>query len=39
MIILRKDKLTLVEPTAEVMTKPPTPFDFEKDEFGYSRGL
>lgn len=31
MIILRKDKLTLVEPTAEVMTKPPTPFDFEKD--------
>lgn len=31
MIILRKDKLTLVEPTAEVMTKPPAPFDFEKD--------
>jgi peptide deformylase len=31
MIVLRKDKLTLVEPTAEVMTKPPAPFDFEKD--------
>ena len=31
MIILRKDKLNLVEPTAEVMTKQPAPFDFEKD--------
>jgi peptide deformylase len=31
MIILRKDKLTLVEPTAEVMTKTPNLFDFKKD--------
>lgn len=31
MIILRKDKLNLVEPTAEVMTKVPTLFDFKKD--------
>lgn len=28
MIILRKDKLNLVEPTDEVMCKPPAPYDF-----------
>ena len=31
MIILRKDKLNLVEPTDEVMNKAPQPFDFEVD--------
>lgn len=29
MIILRKDKLNLVEPTVEVMNKPPALYDFE----------
>ena len=31
MIILRKDKLNLVEPTDEAMCKAPQPFDFEVD--------
>jgi peptide deformylase len=31
MIILRKDKLNLVEPSDEVMNKAPQPFDFEVD--------
>ena len=31
MIILRKDKLNLVEPTDEVMNKAPQPFNFEVD--------
>jgi peptide deformylase len=31
MIILRKDKLNLVEPTDEVMNKPPAPYDFEAE--------
>jgi len=31
MIILRKDKLNLVEPTDEVMNKPPAPYDFETE--------
>jgi peptide deformylase len=31
MIVLRKDKLDLVEPTAEVMHKAPQPFNFEAD--------
>lgn len=31
MIILRKDKLNLVEPTDEVMRKPPAPYDFETE--------
>lgn len=31
MIILRKDKLNLVEPTDEVMHKAPQPFNFETD--------
>ena len=30
MIILRKDKLQLVEPDHEFMTRPPKPYDFEK---------
>ena len=31
MIVLRKDKLDLVEPSAEVMHKAPQPFNFEAD--------
>jgi peptide deformylase len=31
MIILRKDKLNLVEPTDEAMTKAPDPYDFEAE--------
>ena len=31
MIILRKDKLNLVEPTDEVMNKPPASYDFETE--------
>ena len=31
MIVLRKDKLNLIEPTAEVMTKAPQRFNFETD--------
>jgi peptide deformylase len=31
MIILRKDKLNLVEPTDEVMNKAPAPYDFETE--------
>ena len=31
MIILRKDKLNLVEPTAEVMNRTPAPYDFETE--------
>ena len=31
MIVLRKDKLDLVEPTAEVLHKAPQPFNFEAD--------
>ena len=31
MIILRKDKLNLVEPTVEVMNKPPAAYNFEID--------
>jgi peptide deformylase len=31
MIILRKDKLNLVEPTDEAMTKAPDPYDFETE--------
>jgi peptide deformylase len=31
MIVLRKDKLNLVEPTDELMNKGPTPFNFETD--------
>jgi peptide deformylase len=32
MIVLRKDKLDLVEPTAEVLHKAPQPFNFEADK-------
>jgi len=32
MIVLRKDKLDLVEPTAEVMHKAPQPFNFEENK-------
>lgn len=32
MIILRKDKLKLVEPDHEFMTRPPKLYDFEKDK-------
>jgi len=31
MIVIRKDKLNLVEPTAEVLHKAPQPFNFELD--------
>jgi hypothetical protein len=31
MIILRKDKLNLVEPESEVMNKVPTAFDFDAE--------